>query len=108
MKQVSYERPRPQSRRKKESAEIAFDRQPLNGAVWAVMSLAGNGATGSAGRKRKNCEDIGAEGERLRMSSTSSSTKQKYSTIFEKMFDCSTKVRLGETQSSCRANFDND
>ena len=40
------------------------------------------------------------QGLGLRMSSTSSSTKQKYSTIFEKMFDCSTKVRLGETQSS--------
>ena len=42
MKQVSYERPRSQSRRKKESAETAFDRQPLHCAVWAVMSLAGN------------------------------------------------------------------
>ena len=70
MKQVSYERPRSQSRRKKESAETAFDRQPLHCAVWAVMSLAGNGATGSAGRKRKHCEDIGAEGERRVITNT--------------------------------------
>ena len=55
-----------QNRRKKESVETAIDRQPLNCAVWAVMSLAGSGAAGSAGRKRRHCEDMGggADGER--------------------------------------------
>ena len=60
-----------QCRKKNESAEIAFDRQPLNCAVWAVMSLEGKMATGGAGRKRKHCEDIiGAEGERRVITTT--------------------------------------
>ena len=56
-----------QSRRKKESVETAIDRQPLNCAVWAVMSLAGTGAAGSAGRKRKLFEN---ESERRVISNT--------------------------------------
>ena len=50
--------------------ETAIDRQPLNCAVWAVMSLAGTGAAGSAGsagRKRKLFED---ESERRVISNT--------------------------------------
>ena len=47
--------------------ETAIDRQPLNCAVWAVMSLAGTGAAASAGRKRKLFED---ESERRVISNT--------------------------------------
>ena len=58
-------------RKKKKLVEVAFDRQPLNCAVWAVMGLtaAGHGAAGGGGggggRKRRHFDDTACmEGER--------------------------------------------